>query len=195
MWKIIAILVIFHHGVSCAMRKSWKSAANFDDEVPKFTPFENVGGEVKDVKEGRDIKTTETVTQPSPSAETLKISSKFKMPGKVAKIYKEEPKEGFGKFAYEVPEESAEEKSSDDEKDENDFNNEEVLKNLEIKHDEEEDEEGYEITSFDANDNSSHYNIAKFVNVTIDEEDRSVNVNLDQNTLKEIFSGSYSKFY
>lgn len=180
MWKIIAMIVIFHHGVSCAMRKSWKSSVNFDADIPKFTPFEDMKSEVK---EGRDIKTTEVVTHPSPSAETLKISSKFKMPEKIGKLFKEEPKDGFGKFDYEVLEESSEEKS-------NDFNNDEILKKLEVNHEDiDDDDDSYEISSYDAKDNATHYNIGRFANVTVDEEDSSVNVNLDQNTLKEIFSG------
>lgn len=193
MWKIFVIFLIFNHSTNCALRKSWKLAPNFDDEIPKFTPFDNMDEEVKEVKVARDIKTTEAVTQPSPSAETLKISSKFKMPGKIAKIFKEEPKEGFGKFAYEIPEDSNEEKSEDDDSSDN---NEGVLKSLEIKNsksEENDDDDGYEITSYGASENATHYNIGRFVNVTVDEKDSTVNVNLDQNTLKEVFSGKLLK--
>lgn len=111
------------------------------------------------------------------------------MPGKIGKIFKDEPKEDFGKFAYEKPEEKVNE-----EKEVNDYNNDEVLKNLEIQHedfDEDESDDGYEISSYDANDNATHYNIGRYVNVTVNEDESAVNVNLDQNTLREIFSGNF----
>jgi hypothetical protein len=42
------------------------------------------------------------------------------------------------------------------------------------------------------NSNSTQYKVGQIMNVTIDSDDSLVNVNLDQNTLKEIFSGSGS---
>lgn len=164
-------MVIFHHDVNCAIRKSWKTAANFDSEIPKFTPFENMEVEslkkeaIEDVKE---IKTTEASTQPSPSAETIKISSKFKMPEKMAEMFKDEPKEDFGKFAYEN---SSEEKEKQEENDDDDDS-----------------DDGFEISS----DNST-IKVGQVLNVTVDSEDNTVNVNLDQTSLKEIFEGKFKQ--
>lgn len=166
MLKFLVILVIFHHGVNCAIRKSWKAAPNFNEDVPKFTPFENMELEVKK-EEFNEIKTTEAVTQPSPSAETIKISSKFKMPEKMAEIFKEEPKEDFGKFTYEKSENLSED---------NDIENDDDI----------------EISSY--NDNSTQFNVGQLLNVTLDSEDNTVNVNLDENSLKEIFSGNFPLF-
>lgn len=176
MLKFLMILIVFYHGGNCAIRKSWKTSPNFDAEVPKFTPFENVDVDGKQIEDIREIKTTETATQPSPPVETLKISSKFKMPEKVAESIKVEPKKDFGKFAYETLESSSEEddfsgeKSNDDEE-------------------KEEEEEDVEISSLDAN--STQLKVGELVNVTIDSEDNTVNVNLDQNSLKEIFTGNF----
>lgn len=181
MLKFLVILFVFHHGVNCAIRKSWKSSPNFDADVPKFTPFENVDVEVKKVDDDvKEIKTTEAVTHPSPSAETIKISSKFKMPEKIAEIFKDEPKEDFGKFAYETLESSSEE----------DVN--EIPNDDEKSNDDAEDDD-LEISSLDAN--STQFNVGRIVNVTIDSEDNTVNVNLDQNSLKEIFTGKITKLY
>jgi hypothetical protein len=98
------VLFVMCQHVSGAMKKSWKSAANFDSDIPKFTPFENSENLAEHNLDQVQMKTTQTPSSPSPTAETLpgKISSKFKAPSKhVAELYKQHMKnqeKDFGVF-------------------------------------------------------------------------------------------------
>lgn len=92
MFTLIAMIGV--QNVKCAMKKSWKSAANFDAEIPVFTPFEKEAEMMMNTDEKIfneiAIETTQTPTSPSPSAETLvgKISSKIRAPSNiVAAVY------------------------------------------------------------------------------------------------------------
>lgn len=95
----IFVLFVFHQYVDCAMKKSWKSAANFDDEIPKFTPFDHQVDLMKtsevDLNEV-SVETSPAVSNSAQAANTLssKISSKIKAPPKyVADMYKQLNKE------------------------------------------------------------------------------------------------------
>lgn len=104
------VLLIVSQNVDCAMKKSWKSAANFDDEIPKFTPFDHQVdlSKTSDVDLNEvSIKTSPAASHPAQAANTLnsKISSKIKAPPKyIADMYKQLNKEAkkntkdFGAF-------------------------------------------------------------------------------------------------
>jgi hypothetical protein len=198
----VAFLVICLGSLAdCALRKSWKSRANFEADIPKFTPFE---GEEISSGGGSSIKKTEVITEPTPSAETLtnsnnnnKISSRIKMPEKyVADIYSTLTKEAtkksqdFGRFAYQVPEiESSEEDENDNEipssKHLINHSGEEEID------DASEDDEEDEVEVYSTSE-TTHLKVGQLLNVTVDSEDNTVNVNLDQHTLKDIFSGRHA---
>lgn len=111
---IAAFVLIALQNADCAMKKSWKSAANFDDEIPKFTPFDHRVELAKtseiDLNEV-SIQTKIQTSKSEPTANTLssKISSKIKAPPKyVADMYKQLNKEekknknDFGSFDADI---------------------------------------------------------------------------------------------
>lgn len=218
------------------MKKSWKSAANFDADIPKFSPFDDEGDMMK--KNGVhineiEVETTRSPPSPLPSAETFinKMSSKIKAPPKyVAEVFhnfhhemqKVDVKD-FGAFDADMPEQKpaasqqqkpvkeiidtpvkeqtiqdvlndvAEEQvdiaqiledlSGDSNKNQASFDN-----TVEASDD---DEDITEISPIDnENTNTTQFKVGQLMNVTIDAEESLVNVNLDQNTLKQIFTGS-----
>ena len=86
-WKFLVLVFLSILNANCRVQKALRPA-NFESDVPKFTPFED---EEIFGNKGRHLKTTESATSPSPSAETLtkKISSRIKMPEKyVAELSK-----------------------------------------------------------------------------------------------------------
>lgn len=169
--------------VSCGIHKTFKPA-NFETDVPKFTPFENE--EVYNSNKGRQLKTTESSTSPSPSAETLvnKISSRIKMPEKyVADLNKSKDvrkvAKDFGSFNFENAEK-------------------ELENEVEPKNDERIDSEAEKVEEVDVideaievteNTNSTLFKVGQVFNLTVDSADDSVKVNLDHQALKEIFTG------
>lgn len=162
MLKKILLLVIIVQNAQSALRKSWKSPANFEADVPKFTPFESVVNE-----------------QAEPEAPT-KISSKVK--ASVINTDSDKVSHDFGSFAYQTPETSSEEKG---------ISNEVPSKLLNTKIPEETDEEDEESEfEFFSNDEGSEYKIGKVMNVSVDSNDEIVNVNLDQHSLKDLFTGN-----
>ena len=210
--------------VNCAMRKSWKSAVNFDTEIPKFTPFDTEDSltiHKETVHNEIVIKTTPTSTSPSPSAETLisRISSKIKAPSnQIAEIYNQfyqdmhkKPSGDFGTFEdnkeADMPttEATVEESTQkiQDEPENEPINIQQILNELSEEADKEsaasdspdndDSVDELEISSV-SNDskNTTQFKVGQLMNVTIDSDDSMVNVNLNQNTLKEIFTGSSS---
>lgn len=194
-----------------AMKKSWKSAANFDAEIPKFTPFENKENFGQQNLDEVQMKTTKTPSNPSPTAETLpgKISSKIKAPSKhVAEMFNKIRQEqqlnankDFGVFnanlvaqagqaAHEDRFESIAEEHLDIEQVVSQLTEEALM----IGDTKDNSVDDLEISSIGNNENSNttQYKVGPFMNVTIDSDESLVNVNLDQNTLKEIFTGSGS---
>lgn len=197
-----------------AMKKSWKSAANFDAEIPKFTPFENKDNFGQQNLDEVQMKTTKSPSNPSPTAETLpgKISSKIKAPTKhVAEMYNKFRQEqeinankDFGVFnanlvaqagqaAHEDRFESIAEEHLDIEQVVSQLT-EEALLIGDSKDNSVESDDDLEITPIGniENTNVTQYKVGPLMNVTIDSDESLVNVNLDQNTLKEIFTGSGS---
>lgn len=202
---LLTVVSLQVHG---AMKKSWKSAANFDTEIPKFTPFEsneNLANKKLDEVQMR------TTLNP-PSAETLpgKMSSKIKAPTKyVADIYKnlhmeikKNSNQDFGAFNANLAAQAAHEDRFETIVNEQ-LDIEQVLNQLTDKAEFASDtsdngvetEDELEITPIanSGNSNTTQYKVGPLMNVTIDSEDSVVNVNLDQNTLKEIFTGSGSR--
>lgn len=216
----VVFVLIVHQHVHCAMRKSWKSVPNFDAEIPKFTPFNDeadlnsaAASELNEVK----AITQAPPSTPLPSPETLtsnKISSKIKAPSKyIADIYNQLHQQNlhkntndFGAFNANVahdkvssPESETEsvhhETASNDQIDIeqvlNQLTEEAVASESTNDVDTEDELEISSITSEDANTNQ--YKVGQLMNLTIDNEESSVHVNLDQNKLKEIFTGSSSQ--
>ena len=210
---LTAIVCLFvWQNVDGAMKKSWKSAANFDTDIPKFTPFEhgdvllnNAETDLNEIK----LKTTATPSSPRPTAETLvnKISSKFRAPSKyVADIYKQFHEEreknvnDFGSF-NKNSEEATTLKTQEEQKHE-EIDLDTILGQLVDEADTVSDLSSDNNNSVEVEDNldispivndqtnMTKYKVGPLMNVTIDAEDSFVNVNLDQNTLKEIFTGS-----
>ncbi|KAL7023250.1 hypothetical protein ACKWTF_012534 [Chironomus riparius] len=185
-WKLLIFVFLSILNANCRVQKALKPA-NFEADVPKFTPFED---EEIFGNKGRHLKTTESSTSPSPSAETLpkKISSRIKMPEKyVAELSKVKDvrkiSNDFGSFDF---------KNSDEEP-----LKEEAQQNLNIadekdSHDDEEEiiDEEIEVTE---NQNSTLFKVGQLLNVTVDSEDDTVNVNLDHRALQEIFTGRGDK--
>lgn len=207
--KIFAATVlclIVAHDVNGAMKKSWKTAANFDAGIPTFTPFQH-GEDLKTKDEPSlneiEVKTTLSPQSPPPTAETLissKISSKIKAPSKhVADIYKsyhhnlrKTPNKDFG--AFDKP--SMEQNEIVIEDDHIDI--EQIIGQLNDEADKHQvvsdNIDELEISSITDHDtNITQFKVGPLMNVTIDSEDSLVNVNLDKNTLKEIFTGSRSQ--
>jgi hypothetical protein len=229
-----------------AMKKSWKSAANFDTDIPKFSPFDNEGDMMNKADAHLNevfVETTDKPTSPSPSAETLvgkmssKISSKIKSPPRhVAEVYNNLQKNSvkdFGVFDAEMAEEKPVEEPKDKQAEEateqpadeqiaqesgmvktvqdvlNEVTGEQIdvaqlideLSEVTSKTPElvmlgntEEADDGFEVTSIvTENTNTTQYKVGPLMNVTIDTDDSLVNVKLDQNTLKEIFTGNFSQ--
>lgn len=209
-YVVTVVLLIFYQDVNGAMKKSWKSAANFDAEIPKFTPFNNEG-DLSDESNLNEVqlKTTQVPTSPSPSAETLtsKIRSKIKAPSKyVADIYNQirhgpptNANTDFGTFDADMSHhESDQPPHQETANDEIDI--EQVLNQLNQEADKHDLENDSIENSVDSDDelevssgaNSTQFKVGPLMNVTIDSGESVVNVNLDQNTLKEIFTGSRS---
>lgn len=182
-WKLLILVFLSILNANCRVQKALKPA-NFEADVPKFTPFEH--DEIFENK-ARHLKTTESSTSPSPSAETLtkKISSRIKMPEKyVAELSKVKDvrkiSNDFGSFDF---------KKSDEEP-----QNEEVQQQIlsvdeKHSHDDEEEkiDEEIEVTE---NQNSTLFKVGQLLNVTVDSEDDTVNVNLDHHALQDIFTGN-----
>jgi hypothetical protein len=190
-----------------AMKKSWKSAANFDDEIPKFTPFENSENLETQKLDEVQMKTTKTPTSSPSLSETMpgKMSSKIRAPSKhVAEMFnqfqqevKKNSNQDFGAFNANLAAQAAQEDRFETIADEEQLDIEQVLSQLtddakvsDDSTDNSEDE--LEITPIGNYSNTAKYKVGPLMNVTIDSEDSLVNVNLDQNTLKEIFTGSGS---
>lgn len=206
------------------MKKSWKSAANFNTDIPKFTPFQAKGIlkslEETDFNESK-LETTRTTvkpTSPSPSAETLinRLSSKIKAPSKlIVDVYNIIPKEAnkkpdFGSFEEnfaqdvepEIPQKSYSEALH--EADRNQIDISQILHDLTEEHDKEnlahgsinnESEDVIEVHENEST-NSTQYKLGSLMNVTVVDgipEESLVNVNVDPNTLKQIFTGSCSR--
>lgn len=208
------------------MKKSWKSAANFDADIPKFTPFGTEGsliskGEtnLNEVKM-ETTRTTEKPTSPSPSAETLinKLSSKIKAPSKhIAVVYnlltkEANKKQDFGSFDAninedlepEIPQKSYSE--AQHEADRNQIDISQILNDLTEEADKESLAHDSIKNDFDTENvievhenestNSTQYKLGSLMNVTVVDgvsDESLVNVNVDQNTLKQIFTGSCSR--
>lgn len=186
-WKFLILFLI--PIVNCGVQKIFKPA-NFEADIPKFTPFED---EEIFSNKARQLKTTETTTGPSPSAKTLtsKISSKIKMPEKyvadlnqvkdVRKISND-----FGAFDFDDSKKEVEQQNL-----ENDVKISEEQNKVEEEEEQVESiEEEIEVTE---NTNSTLFKIGQLFNVTVDSQDDLVNVNLDGKALKEIFTGRAGK--
>ncbi|XP_070500402.1 uncharacterized protein [Chironomus tepperi] len=185
-WKLLILVFLSILNANCRVQKALKPA-NFDADVPKFTPFED-----DDIfgNKARHLKTTEGSTSPSPSAETLtkKISSRIKMPEKyVAELSKVKDvrhiSNDFGSFDFkntneEPQKEEAQQNLIADEKDSHDDDEEEKI------------DEEIEVTE---NQNSTLFKVGQLLNVTVDSDDDTVNVNLDHRALQEIFTGRGDK--
>lgn len=219
-WIATFLLLTVYENVNGAMKKSWKSAANFDADIPKFTPFESEESlPVKDASLNEVvIQTTETSTNPSPSAETLisKISSKIKAPSnKIADIYNKfyqdmhkKPNNDFGVFEGNKEDSEASSEAFEDFTEQaqpgpehEQINIQQILNELSEEADKEsasndstaDEENDIEISSIENGEkNTTQFKVGPLMNVTINPEDSLVNVNLDKNTLKEIFTGSSS---
>ena len=167
--KVIFVLLLIQSANS-AMGKSWKSSANFESNIPKFTPFEN---------SVLDVETEE------PSVPSTKISAKLKSQEKhVADLYnsiKDSQKvaEDFGSFAYHVPETSSEEEELD-----NEIPSKLLNHNLS---DENEDDGEFDLVS---NDDATEYKLGQLMNVSVNSNEDIVRVNLDRQSLKDIFTGN-----
>lgn len=174
----IVAFVVFLTNVNCAIRKSWQSSKVFDAEsANKIKPFgENVEESRNAESDGISmVKTTFSSTSPSPSAETLvnKISSKFKMPEKY--IHEIQKKNDFGSFDNYKTINSPNAIHNDETK-ENISAPEEYIDNLEI--------------AIEENDEKkSEYKIEQLVKINVDSENSTLNLNLDRDTLKDIFTG------
>lgn len=215
------LLLTVYENVNCAMKKSWKSSANFDTEIPKFTPFENEGSLTINKETSLNeivMKTTQTSTNLSPSAETLssKISSRIKAPNQIADVYSQiyqdmhKTENDFGTFEGNKENDEQSSEAVQDilvhiqpEPENEQINIQQILNELSEEADKEsaasdssnnEDiADELEISSV-TNDatNTTEFKVGPLMNVTIDSGDSLVNVNLDKNTLKEIFTGSSS---
>lgn len=212
------LLTVYHQSVDCAMKKSWKSAANFETDVPKFTPFETEDSpaSIADAHLNEvPVKTTETPMSPLPSAESLisKISSKIRIPPKhIAEIYNqlhqdmqndaiESGSVEASAERFEAPEEDV--KPIKLEPENEPYNIQQILNELSEEADKGSSNEAInsiletdvelDISSIASDVNKTQYKVGPLMNLTIDSEDNLVNVNLDQNTLKEIFTGSRSE--
>lgn len=184
-WKLLILVFLSILNANCRVQKALKPA-NFEADVPKFTPFEDV-----DIFENkaRNLKTTESSTSPSPSAETLtkKISSRIKMPEKyVAELSKVKDvrkiSNDFGSFDFKKSDEEPQKEETQqilsvDEKDSHDDEEEKI-------------DEEIEVTE---NQNSTLFKVGQLLNVTVDSEDDTVNVNLDHHALQEIFTGNLQR--
>lgn len=209
--------------VQCAMKKSWKSTANFDADIPKFTPFiaENAFKEKDGVKFAKvdianEIIEAAALTAPLPMVNTLveteaapyrsKIKANSKYVSDIYSKYQQDMHKNthdFGKFAAEkivktptkvidtiithekpkVPEDFVDE----------------VIEQLSeaeniIEYDSSKESFNNSMTD-DSNSTIKEYNIGPLMNLTIDSADNLVNVNFDQNTLKEIITGNSNLFY
>lgn len=220
------MLLFAYQNASCAMKKSWKSAANFDDEMPRFTPFKTQADMLNKLHTNNEIQVAATPTPSTtlPPAEPSggKISSKIKMPTKyVADIYslfnrenKNSGETDFGSFDHAAEADTpapeiVEPKSPAPEKSESidEFTTEQFVETIinELSVDEADDsiankirrnDDGIEIESIDDElTNSTQYKVGSLMNLTIDSDDSTVKVNLDQTTLKEIITGSSSENY
>lgn len=215
------IILFAHQKVNCAMKKSWKSAANFDSDVPKFTPFLAEGTFVSkaetDLLETKTeaSQTTETQTSPSPSSETLinRLSSKIRAPSKhIANVYslitkdanKKENSFDFPDGQPEIPQKIYSE--AQHEADRNQIDISQILHDLTEEADKENENHDSSSNDVDPEDdievhenestNSTQYKVGSLMNVTVVNgvsDDSLVNVNLDKNTLKQIFTGSCSR--
>lgn len=183
-WKLLVLVFLSILNANCRVQKALKPA-NFEADVPKFTPFED---EEIFGNKGRHLKTTERATSPSPSAETLtkKISSRIKMPEKyVAELSKvkdvKKISDDFGSFdfkkSYEEPpkEEAQQILYDDDEKDSHDNEEKQINEELILTQKQKE----YLIQ------------IGQLLNVTVDSEDDTVKLNFDQRAVQAIFTGNY----
>jgi len=162
---VLVFVILTIQSASSAMRKSWKSSANFESKIPKFTPFEN---SVLDV---------ETEELPITS---IKISSKIKAHEKhVANLYNnikdsQKVSQDFGSFAYHVPETSSEEEELDNELPSKLLNS-------------DDDDEEFNLVS---NDDGTEFKVGQLMNVSVNSNEDTVNINLDHKSLKEIFTGN-----
>jgi hypothetical protein len=216
---VSCLLFIIDQNVECAMKKSWKSAANFDDKIPKFSPFDNEGDLMN--KAGTKSNALRTkisdATSSLPLTETLstKISSKIKKPSRyVADIYKQfhqdmkhKQSHDFGSFNVNMaPEKSIPEKESIEkvisEAADEEVNIEQILNELSEEADKKSNltnsnmdiEDDIDISAISNNKaNITQYKVGPLMNVTLDSADEVVSVNLDRNGLKEIFTGSSSR--
>lgn len=72
---LICCIVLMGKSVKSAMKKSWKPAANFDADIPKFTPFEHESADEQQNNEeylpqpfsDESVSTQERFQEPSPS--------------------------------------------------------------------------------------------------------------------------------
>jgi hypothetical protein len=166
---LVLVLVVF---VDAAMRKSWKSQANFETDHPKFTPFEDV--------QHYEASTEEAVT---------KISAKIKSPEKhiadlFSQIDSQKITHDFGSFAYQVPDTSSEEEE---------INNEIPNKLLSHKFSYENEDDEDDEFEFLSNDDATQYKVGNVMNVSVNSDEQIVNVKLDEHSLKEIFTGKSTK--
>ena len=209
--------------VQCAMKKSWKSAANFDADFPKFTPFEmentmneNNGVNLAKVEIANEIIEASALAAPLPTVNTLvetesaPYRSKIKANSKyVADIYSKYQQDmqkhtnDFGKFAaQEIVEKptkviAAKPEEKEPEKQTQDVIG-QVIEDLSeaqsIIESDSVKEPSNNITD-DSNSSIKEYNIGPLMNLTIDSTDDLVKVHLDQNTLKEIITGNSYSFF
>ena len=165
---MLVFVILTIQSASSAMRKSWKSSANFESKIPKFTPFAN---SVIDVE-----------TEERPISST-KISAKIKAHEKhVADLYNKiknskKVSQDFGSFAYHVPETSSEEEELD-----NELASKFINHNLSDDNDEE-----FDLVS---NDDGTEFKVGQLMNVSVNSNEDTVTINLDHKSLKEIFTGN-----
>lgn len=219
--KLVVVLCFINClQVQCAMKKSWKTTANFEADVPKFTPFmvENAL-KVKEVVKLAKVDTVNEVieaaalTAPLPTVNTLvntesaPYRSKIKANSKyVADIYSKYQQDthkmtnDFGNFAAQKVEKKPTKVIAEihEEPEKTQDVVEQVLEDLVAAEniiDSDSYKESFNNSTNDSNSTIKEYDMGPLMNLTIDSADNLVNVNFDQNTLKEIITGKSNLFY
>lgn len=209
---LLISLIVARSG-DCATKKSWKSAANFDTDIPSFTPFKR---EAVMKRENEEVQpeTPRTPSSPSPSVATLtksgKIRSKIRVPvhpdlkqqephnNEIKDFGKLDSNEVHGAETYEKK--AAQEVEAEIVKDT--INIEQILGQLNDEAEKATSTTEKTDNSVDAEDdieisavkneqtNVTQYKVGQLMNLTLSNEDNLVKVNLDQTELKQIFTGS-----
>lgn len=219
--KLVVVLCFINClQVQCAMKKSWKSTANFDADIPKITPFmvenafkEKDGVKLAKVDIANEIIEAAALTAPMPTVNTLvetepapyrsKIKANSKYVADIYSKYQQDVKKhsnDFGNFAAQkvVRKPTKVITKINEEPEETQDVVEQVLEDLveaENIIDAESYKESFNNSTDDSNSTIKEYNMGPLMNLTIDSADNLVNVNFDQNTLKEIITGNSNLFY